>query len=211
MKLLVYSYFPVLNNLQFGGAQLIMRDLLVGFVKAGVDVTVICPESDEADPLTLGNHFRILPVLKDIKNRPLFPYERLHNWQHIKRCAEQTDVIWTLDRAFPLEVSQPVVLTLDQFSYRDEMESLLSLTWDALIVSSRYLGHIVNSIVGPEFWEGEPPEIKVIPNGTDTDLFSPVDPRYLYSRLGLHESASYLLFPHRPDPNKGFEIGRAHV
>jgi glycosyltransferase involved in cell wall biosynthesis len=206
MRLLVNSYFPVLADLQLGGAQLIMRELLLGFAQAGLEVTVLCPESDRTDLLRLNSNLRVLPKLKQVANRPLFPYERTHNWRQVAVHAEQADVIWTLDDALPLQLPRPVVLTLDQFSYREEMESLLSLTWDVLIVSSRYLWEIAQAIVGPKFWEGEPPAIELIPYAIDTDFFSPVDPTDLRSRLGLSAAEPYLLFPHRPDPDKGFDV-----
>jgi len=206
MKILVYSYFPALKNLQLGGAQLIMHDLLVGLVKGGIDVTFICPGTNEKDLLTLGGKFKILPVLKSEGNRTLFPYERLFNLQQIKKYSQNADIIWTLDRSFPIEAPQSVVLSLDQFSYPDEMESLLSLSWDVLIVSSGYLYNIANSIVGPRFWEGKAPTIHVVPYCIDTDLFSHAAADDLCSRLGLCESTPFLLFPHRPDPAKGFDL-----
>jgi glycosyltransferase involved in cell wall biosynthesis len=206
MRLFVYSYFPVLTNYQFGGAQQIMHDLLSGFAAAGLDVTVICPESNDRDLLPCRDNLRVLPVLKSVINRALFPYERFYNWQQIREYAQQADLIWTLDNSFPFDVPQPIVLTLDQFSYTEEMESLLSLTWDVLALSSRYLYNIANVLVGPAYWDGEAPSIALLPYGIDTHLFTKSDPEALCRRLGLSKSEPYLLFPHRPDPEKGFSV-----
>jgi glycosyltransferase involved in cell wall biosynthesis len=209
MKILVYSYFPLHDNLQLGGAQLMMHDIIVGLVQAGIDITFICPETNERNLISLGKKIKILPVLKIVENRVLFPYENFHNLQQIKRYSQNVDVIWTLDRSFPLEVPQPVVLSLDQFSYPDEMESLFSFTWDVLIVSSQYLYDIADSIAGPKFWVGKPPIIKAVPYCIDTNLFSSTDPGDLYIGLGLSRSSFHLLFPHRPDPAKGFDLALA--
>src|SRR5262249_52906638 len=54
-------------------------------------------------------------------------------------------------------------------------------------------------------WDGKPPPIYSVPCGIETDIFSPTSTDHLSSKLSLGRSELYLLFPHRPDPNKGFE------
>lgn len=204
MNVLAYTWFPVLRNEQSGGTQQVVRDLIVALSCAGLTLTVICPEAPRDVLLSETPNLRILPVLKHPYVRPLFPYERVHNLQEITRALEGVDVIWSIDQPFPLEVQQPVVLRLDNFSYEGEVMSFMSLSWDVLAVVSPYLGDIANAIAGPEFWEGAPRPIHVIPNGVDTSFFAPSDPSALLKRLGLVDSERYLLFPHRPDPYKGF-------
>ena len=206
MKLLVYSWFPVLARHQAGGAQQAMHDLLTGFAGAGLDVTVICPEAKEGKILSVNENLRVLPVLKEFETRHLFPYEHLHNLQQVAKATQSVDVVWTIDSTFPLDVPQPIVLTLDCFCYKNEMRSLLSLNWDGLIVTSRYLWRIAMEIVGPEVWEGAPRPIEVVPYAVDAAFFKPIDPENLCARLGLSKSEPYLLFPHRPDPKKGFKL-----
>lgn len=205
MKLLVYSYFPILADHQAGGAQLLMHDLLLGLAEAGTDVTVICPETNQGTNLSVDN-LEVVSTFKEMEDRDLFVYERLHNLQQVANVVQYADVVWCLDRSFPLDIPQPIVMTLDTIAYKTELESFLELNWDALVVPSRYLFNIANVIVGSEAWIGSPPPIKLIPNGISTALFSPSNSADLCSRLGLSNSDRYLLFPHRPEPEKGFEL-----
>jgi glycosyltransferase involved in cell wall biosynthesis len=189
-----------------GGAQQAMHDLLIGFSRSGVDVTVICPEvkEDNRDLLSVEN-VHVLPVLKEVKNRPLFPHEHLYNVQRVAELVQAADIVWTLDYAFPIQVPQPIVLTLDNFTYDEEMRSLLDLNWDMLIVPSDYLRRIAQAVVGPEFWDGAPRPIEVVPYAVDTTIFKPTPVHDLCEKLGLSKADRYLLFPHRPDPDKGFD------
>ncbi len=204
MRLLVYSYFPIREKHQAGGAQMLMHDLLFNFVRAGIDVTVICPEIKENEILQYTENLEILPVLKEAKGEEICVSDQFHNLQQLANAIQYTDVVWTLDRSFPLDIPQPIVLTLGTIAYGIEVESFLRLNWDMLIVPSRYIWNIVNLVAGPETWDDSPPPIKLIPNGISTTLFSQSDPSSLYSRLGLSRTKKYLLFPHRPDPDKGF-------
>src|SRR5215470_15985686 len=120
MRLLVYSYFPVLADSHNGGAQHTMHNLLSGFIRAGLDVKVLCPEYRGDNLLNLGERLRIMPVLKGVANRPLFPYERFYNIQRMAEALEDADVVWALDQSFPLITRQPIVLTLGNFSYAME-------------------------------------------------------------------------------------------
>lgn len=204
MQIFVYSYFPPLATHQAGGVQRLTHDLIVGFVKSGARVTVLCPEHDGGDLLDLGADLRVLPVLKEVDRRPLYPYEYQHNLQYLSLALEGADVIWTIDRRFPLEVSQPVVLSLNNFSYGTEMDSLFSFSWDTLVVPSDYLLRGSQAVVGEEFWEGSPPVISLIPYGIDTSFFRRSDPSALCANLGIPVIDSYIVFPHRPDLYKGF-------
>lgn len=206
MEIFVYSYFPPLARHQAGGVQRITHDLLVGFVESGASVTVLCPEHNDDDLLNFGTRLRVLPLLKETDQRPLYPYEQQQNLQYLELALRDADVIWSIDRRFPLEVPQPVVLSLNNFSYATETDSLFSFCWDTLVVPSDYLLRVTQAVAGEEFWEGTPPVISLIPYGIDTSFFRHTDPSELYKDLGIPENDSYIVFPHRPDPNKGFEM-----
>ena len=211
MNVLVYSWFVPLASRQLGGTQHIVRDLMIGLSNAGAKLTVLCPEADRTDLLPENENLRLLPALKDPYMKQLFPYELQHNFQQIEAALPGIDVIWSIDQPFPLQTKHPVALRLDSLAYPKEVSSMMSLSWDALIVVSAYLRRIAEEIVGPQHWEGTPRSIQVIPNGIDAEHFSRTDPSALSTKLGLSCSHLHLLFPHRPDPNKGVLIALAAV
>lgn len=188
-----------------GGAQQAMNDLLRGFLNSGIEVTVVCPmlQNDDDGFLTDPN-LEIIPIIPNV-GRPLFPYERNEIMRLFASEAKRADVVWTLDASIPIDVPIPVVLTLDNFSYAEEMDSLWALNWDALIVPSKYLFKVVSTFVGPDHWEEPSPRIHLVPYGIDSLFFRPVNVENLAKRLSLSSDKRYLLFPHRPDPNKGFK------
>ena len=87
--------------------------------------------------------------LRDFSNRPLYPYEQLSNFQWIRKLSKPVDVIWSLDYTFPIDLPQPIVLSLDNFTYKEEMESFWDFNWDTLILPSKYLFNIAKSILDP--------------------------------------------------------------
>jgi glycosyltransferase involved in cell wall biosynthesis len=181
-----------------------MRQTLVGLANEGVDITVICPETDNSDIINFGG-IKVLPVLKEKSRTSLKLHERIQNLHHLAAAVENADIIWTLDTLFPLRVEQPIVLTLQTIAYEEELNSLCDFNWDVLVAASHYLGSVVEAVAGPAFWTGTPPVIRVILNGIDTDSFVPTDPASLIERMSLPAS-KFLLFPHRPEAAKGFDI-----
>lgn len=203
MRLLAHSYFPILGSHQAGGAQFAMREVLAGLASAGVDITVVCPEAD--DSTLLGcNGIQVLPVLKEKSRKALKLHERAQNLRHISAAVERADVIWTLDASFPLRVQQPIVLTLQTIAYEEELNSFWEFNWDVLVAASHYLGSVIDAVAGPSFWAGTPPAVRVILNGIDTDRFALTNSAPLLRKLGL-SAGKYILFPHRPEPSKGFD------
>lgn len=203
MRLLAHSYFPILGSHQAGGAQFAMREVLAGLASAGVDITVICPEADDSTLLGF-NGIEVLPVLKEKSRKSLKLHERAQNLRNVSAAVERADVIWTLDASFPLRVQQPIVLTLQTIAYEDELNSFWEFNWDVLVAASHYLGSVIEAVAGPPFWDGAPPAVRVILNGIDTDRFAPTNSAPLLLKLGL-PAGKYILFPHRPEPSKGFE------
>lgn len=203
LRLLVHSYFPILANRQAGGAQFAMHQILVGLANKGVDITVICPETGSSDTISASG-IKVLPVLKEKSRTSLKLHERAQNLRHIAAAVGNVDVIWTLDASFPLRVKQPIILTLQTIAYEEELNSLWDFNWDVLVVASNYLGAVVGAVAEPAFWTGVPPPVEIILNGIDTGLFVPTDPAPLLDKLGLPKG-KYLLFPHRPEPAKGFD------
>lgn len=206
MKLFFYSYFAVIRERLWGGAQLMISEILSRLVQRGVQIRILCPAPAKNDELLSLPNVTVIPELHEPEGlkRPLFPHEHAHNMWQCNKGAQWADVIWTHDRTFPLRTSKPVVLSLDNLSYFEEMESLTRLMWDTLIVSSQYLLAISNAVAGPEWWDGAAPDLQLVPFGIDTRHFRPVAPEKWARSNGLPPGAKYILFPHRPDSEKGF-------
>lgn len=204
MKLLIYSYFPLLSRHQAGGAQLMLRALIERFKEKEVSATVICPETDQ-QLLDLPN-IKVLPVLKEKGKKPLTFQERLHNNNMILEQLCDVDAVWTIDETFPIRTSKPIILTLQTIAYEEELTSLFGWNWDCLIVASDYLYKLTSTFLDTVDLKGEFPELRKIVNGIDTGIFIPtlsnVD---LKKSLGIPQGR-YILFPHRPEPEKGFEL-----
>jgi glycosyltransferase involved in cell wall biosynthesis len=207
MRLLVYSYFQPLGEHHAGGAQRLLHSLLTGLAARRIDITVLCPRADEdVEPAHLP--MRVVPRLYEPGRSPLPPHERQLNLQEVGREAAEADVVLSVDRALPLPVGPPVVLGVNNFSYGTEVDAVFSFCWDVVVTPSLYLQRCLAAVVGDEFWTGGSRPIAIVPPFIDQEQFRP-DQRAaatLRAALGLSEDDRCLLWPHRPDPNKGFEM-----
>jgi glycosyltransferase involved in cell wall biosynthesis len=210
VRVFVHCYFPPRSTHLAGGAQQVIHDLLRGCAERGLRIDVVCPKAEDDDHLLSHPNMRILPVLAESTGAALTPYERQLNLQHLAAAAQVSDVILTVDRAFPLEVDQPVVLLLNNFSYGTEVDGVFSFTWDSVIVPSRYLAAAVAAVAGPELWAGGERPIRVAEPGVDGGHFRPSSTDEALACLDL-DVGRYLLFPHRPDPDKGFDVALGAV
>jgi len=206
MNILIYSYFTPRKQHLAGGAQRFLHDLIIGLVDGGEKITVLSPEADESDILRLGSRLTVMSTLREAQNRSLTPYERHYNAQYYAKLAQNADIVLSIDRSVPVETETPVLLSLNNFSYSTEVESVFGLRWDSIVVPSLYLHRCVESIVGPAHWSNGSKPIHIIPLPVDTNCFQPTDCSSLAQRLEIDDSQRVIVFPHRPDPGKGFEL-----
>lgn len=208
LKILAYCYFPVYKDFLPGGAQYVAQLMLSTFVMRGHEVIVLCPKPRTGDLLESRPGLTIVPALKSVETRPLFPYEHWANVEWFRMLSSQTDVAWCIDYTPPIHLPIPVVLAMDQFSYPKEMHSFWTLNWTALIVSSDYLLRLVEPFASAILATKEQDWFPVIRSHLSVDIghFTKTDSTSLANRLGLSHTDDYrnILFPHRPDPAKGF-------
>lgn len=203
MRVLVYSYFPPLRYHLAGGAQRFLDGLLGAFEYPAVDVTVLCPPLPDRELLADRPGLRIVDRLSVVDDDPV-PAQAHADLLLIEKYCDWADVVLTVDRRFPLRTDVPVVLCLNNFSYGPETRSVFGLDWDAVVVPSDYLRRCVEWYVGETAWDGTPRPVQVIPCGVGRPVPA-ADGAALRAELGLVPSERYLAFPHRPDPDKGFE------
>ena len=206
MKLLIYSYFPPRENHLAGGAQSFLNDLIHGLLDFGEEVTVLCPETSANHILSQRENLSIQTSLIEPSVRRLKPYERIHNKRAYVELANKADIVLSIDRAVPMETDTPVLLSVNNFSYSTEVDSVFSLCWDSLVVPSPYLKRCINVYFGRNSWIGTPRPISVIPLPVDTKCFKRVDGTEILKRLSVDRRKKIFIFPHRPDPDKGFMV-----
>jgi glycosyltransferase involved in cell wall biosynthesis len=203
LRVLVYSYFPPLRYHLAGGAQRFLDGLLAAFEQTSVAVTVLCPPLPGRELLPERPGLRIVDELAVVDADPV-PAQAHADLLLLEQCAGWADVVLTIDRRFPLRCDVPVVLCLNNFSYGPETRSVFSLDWDAVVVPSEYLRRCVEWYFGEATWTGAPRPVQVIPCGVGARNVT-VDAGSLRADLRLSPCERYLAFPHRPDPDKGFE------
>lgn len=206
MRLLIHSYFAPLRSHLAGGAQQFVHDLLLGLASRCTSITVLCPDSSDDDLLDLGNTGRVDAVLIEPGPDSPTPYERHWNARTFVRRAAEADVVLSIDRGVPAQVDKPVVLCLNTLSYTTEVDALFGLAWDEIIVPSEYMVRSLHAVIGPHTWVGDARPIHHIPYSLDLAHLRRRDPAPLRARLGLAPDRRFVLFPHRPDPRKGFLV-----
>ena len=213
MRILLCAYYPFFGEHLAGGLQVSVGTLVRGFVDRGHQVVILCPECEPrprfAAPAAPG--LEVLPVLREQRAETVSPTDVSHNLREIRRAAESTDLVWSLDRSFPVQVSQPVVLSLSAVCYENELSALFGLTWDHLIVPSDFVMRLVDDWLPRDSAGGEgrgrqsiPPPLG--PIFRHQERRPGADAAALRLRLGLPGSRRYLLFPHRPEDGKGHEL-----
>jgi len=208
VKVLAWLPFPPRWRHRAGGVQTFVPDLIAGLVAAGDTVVVACPAGDRSDDLVMppppgGTH----PVVNEYARGRLTAHDRLRDAEVFDRLAMDADVVLTADRDVPCDTDTPVVLSLNNLTYPAMLDALFGLRWDAVVVPSRYLARGVSAVVGPGRWDGQPPPVHVVPYGIDGGRFRRqlVDDAFR-ARYSPRDGRRLLAFPHRPEPDKGFDV-----
>jgi glycosyltransferase involved in cell wall biosynthesis len=167
-----------------------------------VRFTVVCPPCSSLEYLRLPN-VTIKPFLREASRKDLTIAERVMNMDLLEKLGAEVDLIWTIDEALPIQSGKPVVLSVLTIAYREEIDAVLSANWDVAICASQYLCEIVSFVVQAD--QGPISRVKTATLSLDFQHFRPVDSREMRASLGLGSEARCLLFPHRPEPEKGFD------
>lgn len=211
MHLGVYSYFPLLKEFAPGGVQAFAQRLIPELAARNVQITFVGPAADDHAPLAGHDGVNVVSGLMTAKDVRPDPEAIADDLVRFREALEPADVILTFDRHLPLPCRQPVVLSLNNLTYGPEVASLFGAHWDCLVCPHRYLRAVADWYVSDDAWQGpSPPCRTVIPYGISCQ--SPADNvavARLKDQLGIPDADRYLLFPHRPDPAKGFDVAVA--
>jgi glycosyltransferase involved in cell wall biosynthesis len=201
VNILIYCYFPPLRRHLAGGAQRFLDGLLTALSAKAVEITVACPPLARHEHRPDGPRLKVVAELARVDGDPT-PAQAHHDAVLLADLAERADVVVTIDRTFPLDVDIPVVLCLNNFSYGPETRSVFDLAWDTIVVPSNYLRNCITWYFRPAHWAGEPRPVEVIPCGINRPAAHTLS---LPEALALPAGGRFVGFPHRPDPDKGYE------
>lgn len=192
-----------------GGSQRHLRELLFYFSKKGHTVTVLTNHrSDNSEPFELCEHVTVLPILRFKETFPIpydtQPFHLAHSYELVRNYVKEHDVFYIHDGQMDygyLHQDIPTVTSLKNFVYPEALISAFHTNRDRFIVACDYTYQCVKHTVGRVL-----PHIDdiltVIKNGIDLHVYKPTQSDWR-KKLGIAESDTVILFPHRPDPSKG--------
>lgn len=205
MRILAYLYYPFFKEHLAGGVQVSVQTLVRGFLARGHQVRVLCPPNGSR-ALFEAAGLEVRPVLVEQRAATIPAGDVSHNLCEIRKALETVDVVWTVDRVFPVETSQPIVLSLSALCYANELDALFGLNWDRLVVPSDYVAGVVDAWLGHDRVGSDSRRWTSIPPPLDAIFYPRRDVSGMRSRLGLDRDRRCLLFPHRPESGKGHEL-----
>lgn len=202
MKLLVYTYYPFFDKHLGGGVQTWLRNLLdyINRNYEDVELTVLCPDSSEY-PFPVD--IRVLHEINDLESDYLEPRDIFASHQIIRNAVDDSDVVWLIDRMLPFSVNKPCLLSLNAICYRNEITAFFNSESIPVIVPSNYTRDKLLNIGKDNNL------ISTIPYYSDMHL-NHVDHETAINVLSKYfkyeESKHYILFPHRPEKDKGHAL-----
>lgn len=196
MKILVYLYYPMYENHLAGGVQVWLKDLIEYIEKKYSDIKfqIICPNGEEYEYV---KNINIEHSLVDMERDFLTPKDINENFSKIRKLEEKTDIIWMIDRTFPIETQKPKLLSLNTLCYERELMSIFQSGWKKMVVLTEFVKKQVIDYVDKE-------NVYEIPCYVDPIFLDVnIDTKILNKYFNHNQNYKYILFPHRSDPDKG--------
>lgn len=201
MKVLLYLYYPFFDDHLAGGVQVWLRNLVTTLQQMDkeLQISIYCPDSGAYH---YPGDVEVNHVLLDMEQDFLTPRQIHDNLLLLQQAAQDVDVIWTIDRAFPVQTEKPLLLSLNTICYEREVMSIFQGYWNYLIVPSDF----VRDQLVPLTAKAE--QIFKIPYYVDPIFLRAYPDKHQRVRkyFPYDERLKYILFPHRPDRSKGNEL-----
>lgn len=198
IKILIYLYYPFYDNHLAGGVQVWLRNLIESIVRSHkqINIKIICPDGKG---YKFPSDIDVEHTLVDMERDFLEPKVIYQNLQKIKDLEKEADIIWLIDRNFPVQSDKPKLLSLNTLCYEREAMSIYQSSWDNLVVLSNFVkNQIINYI-------DKPKNVFTIPCYVDP-IFLKINKdkeKILGKYFSYNPKLKYLLFPHRADSSKG--------
>lgn len=196
MKILIYLYYPFYEKHLAGGVQVWLKNLIRNMQSKNKNIKfqIVCPTG------TMYEYPKDIFVdhsLVDMEQDFLTPKIIYENFSKLKKYEENADLIWMIDRTFPINSKKPKLLSLNTLCYERELMSIFQSNWDKMVVLTDFVKKQVEDYVNKsELYEipcyVDPIFLNFEKNTKVLDKYFKYNPKY-----------KYILFPHRPDPAKG--------
>lgn len=203
-SILLSLCYPIFNEHIAGGAQFYIRQAIPLLVERGWSFVILCPESN-LHRLFEYKHVEVRPILKDLTDNKN-PLDYQHNYSIFKKHEQAVDIIWTVDRAYPLEKRKPILLTSNAFCYPNEIAAIVACNLDAVVTVSEYALDAVKKLRAPIFKQKDPASLSIIPPFLDDRFRRQEDIGAIKKYIDYCPDRKYILFPHRPDQGKNHSL-----
>lgn len=196
MKILIYLYYPFYENHLAGGVQVWLKNLIRKIQEKNSDMKfqIVCPVGDE---FTYPNDILIDHSLIDMEQDFLTPEIIYNNFKVLEKYEKDTDIIWMIDRNFPISSTKTKLLSLNTLCYERELMSIFQSGWDKMVVLTDFVKNQVKDYVNDSGLFVIPCYVDPIFLNKDRNL------NILNKYFDYNKNFKYILFPHRPDPAKG--------
>ena len=208
MKITGISIAPIYPNKIIGGSQKVLMDLFSGLGEKGHELNILSTKTND-----ISNKFYFDKVLVDpvLNFRGMFPsthqfppYKLLSNLEEIENQTTQSDVVYLHADALYLRPNlntSKVIRSFHDYFYEESILSSLLLSSNKTVVPSNYLKNCIETIVlmsGLRNLE----QVNCIPNGVFNNK-AIKDSKFLTNLKNKSKEDLFVLFPHRPTPEKG--------
>lgn len=208
MRITGISIAPIYPNKIIGGSQKILMDLFSGLSKRDHQLNILSTRTNEISSKFYFDNVLVDPVLNF---RGIFPsthqippYKLLSNLEEIQNQSDKSDVIYLhADTLYlrPNLNSSKVIRSFHDYFYEESILSSLLLSSNKTVVPSNYLKNCIETNVlmsGLKNLE----QVSCIPNGVFSNK-TIKDSKFIINLKNKSKEDLFVLFPHRPTPEKG--------
>lgn len=202
MRVLIVNSSYVYKKYSLGGSQFHIMQLAEGLVSRDYKVQLYTLSVSKPLPFELHELYRQNYINHDGDLNVSFIFDQLNE---LYAAANHADIVISTDKALPVKLPKPVVHIQTSICSEPEFLSVFSDNWDYLVTMSQYANDCLQFL---SYRSGliRYKKLVAIPNGVDTNKFKPVNTKQIRSLLKLSKNDIPLLFPHRPEENKGFQV-----
>lgn len=184
MKILIYLYYPFYEKHLAGGVQVWLKNLIRNMQSKNKNIKfqIVCPTG------TMYEYPKDISVdhsLVDMEQDFLTPKIIYENFSKLKKYEENADLIWMIDRTFPINSKKPKLLSLNTLCYERELMSIFQSNWDKMVVLTDFVKRQVEDYVNKsELYEipcyVDPIFLNFEKNTKVLDKYFKYNPKYKY-------------------------------
>ena len=152
MKILIYLYYPMYEEHLAGGVQVWIKDLIeyIEEKEPNIKFQIVCPDGNDYE---FSKKINVNHSLIDMERDFLKPSDIYHNLKIIKELEEKTDIVWMIDRNFPIETKKPKLLSLNTLCYERELMSIFQSNWDKMVILTKFVKDQIIDFVDKNIFE----------------------------------------------------------